>query len=260
MSQRPIYEGPQSCYKWSNHLNCGKRGHKVMEMINHEKECLVAQHGNDLVREQLIRHYKPYIINTVGHICKRYVNWSDEEASIGLLAFNKAIDSYQPDKGRTFLNYVYLLIKRDLIDFFRKEQHHKVVSLDDDDEEATQNNYQVAQSIDKFQRAEQTNELVEEILELSEALNRYKISFEELEKFSPKHKDTRRTLTEIAETFCEDEECLSYFLSKRQLPTTLFSKKTGYRLKTIERHRKYIVTLILVTLHPQWTQLRQFIK
>lgn len=232
-----------------------KGGHKVMEMINHEKDFLEAQLGNDLVREQLIRHYKPYVINTVGHICKRYISWSDEEASIGLLAFNKAIDSYKPDKGRTFLNYVYLLMNRDLIDFFRKEERHQLVSLNDE-EEVNHNN----QSIDEFQRTEQTNELVEEILELSEALSRYKISFEELEKYSPKHNDTRNTLTEIAETFCKDEECVTYFIKKKQLPTTLFSKKTGYRLKTIERHRKYIVTLILVTLHPHWTQLRQFIN
>ncbi|WNF36628.1 RNA polymerase sigma-I factor [Bacillaceae bacterium IKA-2] len=231
-----------------------------MEIFVHEKDFLAAKLGDDLVREKLIRHYKPYVINTVGHICKRYVSWSDEEASIGLLAFNKAIDTYEPDKGRTFLNYGYLLMKRDLIDFFRKEQQLPSVSLNEEDEEATQNRQQVAQSITEFQRAEQTNELVEEILELSEALSRYKISFEELEKFSPKHQDTRQTLIEMAEMFCGNEECLTYFITKKQLPVTLFSKKTGYRLKTIERHRKYIVTLILVTIHPQWTQLHQFIN
>ncbi|MCT8137758.1 hypothetical protein H1D32_08295 [Anaerobacillus sp. CMMVII] len=39
-----------------------------------------------------------------------------------MIALNKAIDTYDAIKGRTFLNYVYLLIKRDLIDFFRKER------------------------------------------------------------------------------------------------------------------------------------------
>ncbi len=229
-------------------------------MSNTEKAILDAQLGNELVREQLLRHYKPYVINTVGHICKRYVSWSEEETSIGLIALNKAIDTFQPEKGRTFLNYVYLLIKRDLIDFFRKEQQLQFVSLNDENEGASKNNYEIAQSIDQFQKAKQTNDLVEEILELSEALSHYKISFEELEKFSPKHKDTRFSLIEIADAFCNDEECVTYFLKKRQLATTLFSKKTGYRVKTIERHRKYIVTLILINLHPQWTQLRQFIQ
>lgn len=222
-----------------------------------EKSIEEAQLGNELVREKLIRHYKPYVINTVGHICKRFITWSDEEASIGLLALNKAIETYHPEKGRTFLNYVYLLIKRDLIDYFRKEQRDKFVSLSDEED---QNHYEVAHSIDEFQRSEQANDLVEEILELSEALSHYKISFEELEKFSPKHKDTRQSLFEMTDAFCEEEEFVHIFLTKKQLPVTMFSKKTGYKVKTIERHRKYIVTLILLKLNPQWVQLRQFIQ
>ncbi|MCT8137743.1 hypothetical protein H1D32_08205 [Anaerobacillus sp. CMMVII] len=93
-----------------------------MENIEVIEATTSAQNGDDLVRERLIAHYKPYVLNTVGHICKKFVSWSEEEASIGLIALNKAIDTYDASKGRTFLNYVYLLIKRDLIDFFRKKR------------------------------------------------------------------------------------------------------------------------------------------
>jgi RNA polymerase sigma factor len=81
----------------------------------------LAANGDDLARERLIRHYQPYIINTIGQLCRRYITWSHEEASIGLLAFNRAIDKYDIEARKTFLNYAYLLIKRDLIDYFRRE-------------------------------------------------------------------------------------------------------------------------------------------
>lgn len=219
-----------------------------------------AQNGDQLVRERLIKHYKPYVLNTVGHICKKFVSWSDEEASIGLIALNKAIDTFDPSKGRTFLNYVYLIIKRDLIDFFRKEQSERHLSFHDHDEENIQSAYEVKQSLQLYEKERQTSNLVEEILELSAELNKYQIKFEELEKFSPKHKDTRENLFELVEKFVEDEECVSQFLQKRVFPTTAFVKKTGYKVKTIERHRKYIVTLVLLKLHPQWIGLSQYLK
>lgn len=229
-------------------------------MIDLQRATIAAQQGSDLERERLLRHYKPYVINAVGHISKKYVSWSDEEASIGLLALNKAIDTYKYEKGRTFLNYVYLLIKRDLIDFFRKEQRNQLLSLDIEDDVNPHSNYEVIKSMEEYQKKEQSNNLVEEILELNEALSNYQISFEELEKYSPKHKDTRETLTKLADTFCEDEEFVYIFKKKKKLPVTLFSKRTGYKIKTIERYRKYIVTLILLKLHPKWTHLHQYIQ
>lgn len=236
------------------------RGHRVVEKHELEKAAIDAQEGNELVRERLIRHYKPYVINSVGHICKRYISWSEEEASIGLLAFNKAIDTYEPEKGRTFLNYVYVIIKRDLIDYFRKEERNRFFSLQDNEEESDQNKYDITISMEDFQRKQQSTNLIEEILELSEALRNYTIEFEELEHYSPKHKDTRETLTKLVSTFCEDDECVHLFITKKQMPTTLFSKKFGYTVKTIERYRKYIITLILLKLHPHWTHLHEYMK
>ncbi|RXJ01775.1 RNA polymerase sigma-I factor [Anaerobacillus alkaliphilus] len=233
-----------------------------METANVVEDTASAQNGDQFVREKLIRHYKPYVLNTVGHICKKYISWSEEEASIGLIALNKAIDTYDSSKGRTFLNYVYLLVQRDLIDFFRKEKNERHVSLNANviDEGNLQTNYEVEQSLQRYEKEKQANDLVEEILELSEELEKYQINFEELEKFSPKHKDTRESLFELVERFVEDQECVEQFIKKRQFPTTMFVKKTGYKVKTIERHRKYIVTLILLKLHPQWILLGQYIQ
>lgn len=220
-----------------------------------------ARQGNEIAREKLLCHYKPYIINTVGHLNKRFVTWSDEEASIGLLAFNRAIDIYDAKGGRSFLNYAYLLIKRDLIDYYRREKRQQHLSLNySSEDDAVDSHLENDQAVDSYYQTKQSNDLVEEILELDRALNAFNISFEELEQFSPKHEDTRKYLFEAATKFVEDSDFIQAFLKKKRLPITSFAKKTGYRPKTIERHRKYLVTLILLKLHPQWVHLSQFVR
>jgi RNA polymerase sigma factor len=221
-----------------------------------------AREGNDLVREHLIRRYKPTIINTVGHVCKRYITWSDEESSIGLLAFNRAMDTYDSTAGRTFVNYVYLLIHRDLVDYFRREQRQKHESLDysANKVEASANTIEIEKSLESHQLSAQSSALVEEILELDQLLSQYGISFEELEDAAPKHKESRSSLMEMAKEFIKDEEMVHHFRKKHRFPTTLFTKKTGYSVKTIERFRKYLITLVLLLLHPEWKYLSTFIE
>jgi RNA polymerase sigma factor len=221
-----------------------------------------AKAGDELVRERLIRRYKPYIINTVGHICKRYISWSDEESSIGLLAFNRSIETFESGAGRTFTNYVYLLINRDLIDFFRREKHQKHDTLDYFSREvtATTNIIEIEKSLEAYQLNFQSSELVEEIIEMDQYLAAFEISFEELEEASPKHKETRNVLMNMAMDFVKDEELVEHFLKKNRFPTTSFTKKTGYPTKTIERFRKYLITLVVLLLHPEWIQLSAFIQ
>lgn len=222
-----------------------------------------ANSGNELAREKLILHYKPYIINIVGHLSKKYVTWSEEESSIGLIAFNRAIDTFDSQGGRTFINYVYLLIQRDLIDFFRKEKRNQHLSLEhplDEKEDFILKHHEVDKSFDLYNRNIQSTELVEEILELDQTLNQFGISFEELEHYSPQHSDTRQLLLTMAKKFVEDKECVTTLKNKKRLPILLFTGKTGYKIKTIERHRKYLITLILLKLNPQWVQLSEFIQ
>lgn len=221
-----------------------------------------AANGDELNREKLIRHYQPYILNVAGHICRKYITWSDEEASIGLIAFNRAIDTFNPEAGKTFLNYVFLLIKNDLIDFFRREkkEHHIQIESYSDDDESLFNHYETQNSLESYHQTIQESELVEEILELSEALDQFQVAFEELEQFSPKHRDTRENLFEIANSFIQYSELVDIFKMKKRLPASAFAKKSGYHLKTIEKHRKYLITLIIVKLHPEWRQLFEYIQ
>jgi RNA polymerase sigma factor len=217
--------------------------------------------GDEIARERVIHHYKPYIINVAGHVSKKFVSWSDEEASIALIAFNKAIDTFDETAGRQFLNYVYLLINRDLVDFFRREKKETHLSLYvTNSEEDVSTEQENEKSLEQYEKQVQTTELVEEIMELDAALQQYQIAFEELEHYSPKHSDTRMSLFNLATLIAGDRECIDTLQIKKKLPISTIVKKFGFKKKTLERHRKYIITLILLTLNPQWEQLSHYIE
>lgn len=219
------------------------------------------QAGDEVARERVIQHYKPYMLNVAGHVTHKFVTWSDEEASIALLAFNKALDTFDETGGRQFLNYAYLLIKRDLIDFYRKEKKETHLPLQSSNVEVeTTFEKENIQAIEQYEKQVQTTELVEEILELNAILNQYEISFEELEQYSPKHKDTRNSLFDLAALIAGDKECVEALYRKKKLPITSIVEKFNFKKKTLERHRKYLITLIILTHNPQWVQLSQFVK
>lgn len=73
-------------------------------------------------RNRLIETYKPFIIKVVSKICGRFIQEGvDEELSIGLMAFNEAIEVFDAHKG-AFFSFSETVIKRRLIDYYRKEK------------------------------------------------------------------------------------------------------------------------------------------
>ncbi|SDM18543.1 RNA polymerase sigma-I factor [Sediminibacillus halophilus] len=223
------------------------------------KEILLEiKNGNELERERLIRHYEPYILNAVSHVCKKYVTWSSDETSIGLIAFNRAIDTFEFDKGRAFLNYVYLLIQRDIIDYFRKEKRH--LHPASDNYQLEHDNAELKASLESYQQSTNTSALVEEILELDQKLSKFNISFEQLESHSPKQRKTRIKVMGMAAEFMQHVDLVDELVNKRVFPVTSFTKRTGFRSKSIERHRKYLITIIMIQLHPEWRRLSTFVQ
>ncbi|RPF54124.1 RNA polymerase sigma-I factor [Aquisalibacillus elongatus] len=229
-----------------------KDSHQLNESLK------LANQGNEIERELLIQHYKPYVINVVSKICKRFVTWSDDETSIGLIALNKAIDTYKPNQGRTFLNYVYLIIKRDLVDYFKNEHKEKHLSFNHNPEsESTL--AEIETSMERHESQQKNEDIIEEILALNQQLVKFGIVFEELEQYTPTHKKTKKILLEIATALIKNQTCLESLYQKRRLPISELTKLVPYSSKTIERHRKYLITLVVIKLHPNWIHLSQLI-
>ena len=79
---------------------------------------------NDLrLRENFIRDSEQTILRIASKTCNKFITRSDDEWSVALFAFNKAIDSYSEEAG-DFLPYSSVVIKRALIDYYRSEKRY----------------------------------------------------------------------------------------------------------------------------------------
>lgn len=226
---------------------------------------LEAQAGNDLMRETLLKNYTPFILNVASSACNRYLKMGeDDEASIGLLAFNEAIDKYSPDKGAKFLTFAEVVIKRRLTDFYRKESRFtsKVIPFNayqGDDEKGLNNSLEVEHANNAFQIQQEAMDKKQEIIQFSQILSDFNISLTELVKISPKHLDARQRAYKVAKLIVSKRDLVQYFWEKKSLPLKLIEKEVDVSRKTLERQRKYIIALILV-LQGNFDHIKSYIK
>lgn len=211
-----------------------------------------AQEGDKQAREQLLRDYRPFYLRVASGSAKKYlVLGRDDEASIAMMAFNEAISAYNSNAGASFLSFAEMVIKRRMVDYYRKRSSkHSEIPLssfeDDDNEVGTINRIELRNALYEQQRQREGEEYREEIFRLNQMLSDYGISFSELVKISPKHEDARRRALEVARTMAEDEKLKEYLLKRRALPLKALQERVSVSRKTLERQRKYIITLTLI--------------
>ena len=220
------------------------------------------QQGDEALQNELINSYKPFIAKSVSSVCKRYINETDDEFSIGLIAFNEAIQKYNSDKGGSLLSFADLLIKRRVIDYIRRQPKNQSVSFDlseDKEEDHPQSNIEAEISFDEFQKSKETEHRREEIVQFSKILGEFGLSFQELIKQSPKHADARKNAMIVAKILVNNAELRELFMEKKRLPIKQLEDMVQVSRKTIERNRKYIIAISLI-LVGDYIYLKDYIK
>ncbi len=209
-----------------------------------------AQAGNKIDRDLLIDYYRPFILRAVSHVCKRQVSWSQDEASIGIIALNEAIDRYQEASGKSFDNYAYMVIRHRLVDEFRRQgkyaQMESAVWDGAHDEGIAQTPLEIASSLELYDREQTAQALAEELRLYDETLRQYGVALEDLEACSPKHRDTRKQMIRMAQTFGEHPQWLNTLKTTKRLPAKEMLSVFKVSSKTLERNRKYLIALILI--------------
>nr|WP_289037573.1 RNA polymerase sigma-I factor [uncultured Allobacillus sp.] len=229
-----------------------------------EQQVLQVQAGDEKLRQRLIEDYQPFIATSVSKVCKRYINQKqDDEFSIGLIAFNEAIDSFQAGKGSSFFTFARLVISRKVIDYIRQQKHHRrTIPLEYSDD--TNEMYTDEKSVSELSK----NQFIEnehawnrqiEIEEYNEQLRKYNLSFVELVKFSPKHQDAKRQAQKIAKIIYEQPEIRQYVMEKKRLPIKKILPLVNVSKKTIERNRKYILA-VFILLNEDFIYLKEYVK
>lgn len=204
------------------------------------------QEGDELLREQFICDYKPFILKCVSKFCQRFIEIeNDEEYSIGMIAFNEAINGYSAHKGCSFIGFADQVIRRRLIDFMRKNKNdnvHAFTNFEEDKEghlvRMIDNTY-MQKEFDKI-------EISEEIISLSTELSKFSITFNELVSCAPKHWDSRLMCIGVARQIVSNPDIYERLKKTRNIPVNELLKIIDISKRTVGKNRKYIIALCLV--------------
>ena len=195
-------------------------------------------------REELIREHEALILRTASVACRRFVTRSDDEWSIALWAFSRAVDDYSPTRG-DFLPFAATLIRRDLIDYYRRNRRYQQeVSIP----QCVQTGQAagVAAAVARESRQNDPAELRREIADVSAELEKYGFRFFDLTDCSPRQEKTRRSCARAVRTILESPLLLSQLRHSRTLPVKAVSAHSGVDKKTLDRYRKYILMAVTV--------------
>jgi RNA polymerase sigma factor len=209
-----------------------------------------AQAGDNAARDDLISRYEPLILRLASRAVGRYVRkGQDDEASIALMAFNEAITSFDPERGRGFIRFAEQVIRRRLVDHYRRQARPEVVlsELEEEDEEGHVFVPVLAQAaIERRREDDETRSRREEIAEFGRRLAHFGLSLEELARISPRHEDSRRAAMAVGRMVAEDPELRTHLLTRHELPMKALERRVAVSRKTLERQRKYIIAVALM--------------
>ncbi|BBN98374.1 RNA polymerase sigma-I factor [Sporolactobacillus terrae] len=219
--------------------------------ISLENNISQVQQGNEILRNSIIESYKPFIKKVVSKVCNRFIDQTMDEFSVGLVAFNEAINQYQNGQGSKFLTFADMVIRRRIIDFIRKESRQvRHIYLDQtkpSDENTMEESFIEQQAaIDHYEEQRRIQERMEQIESYRALLLDYGITFDVLSKHCPKHADARENAKVSAKLLVEHKELVAYLKKKKQLPIKDLLQFVSCSRKTIERNRKYIIALALI--------------
>lgn len=222
-----------------------------------------ARGGDKQAREDLIRTYTPLVLRVGSQVSGRYLTVGrDEEVSVGLIALNEAIDRYDPGRGASFISFAELVIKRRLVDYYRRQKGQLEIPLSEleteDDEGNPLDTVERRKAMDEHARQIEADDRKHEIVRYAKRLAEFGIRFSELVDVSPKHEDARQRALEAARIVAEQPLLAQHMLARRELPLKQLEELVGVSRKTLERQRKYIIAVVLILLE-DFYHLRHYI-
>lgn len=203
------------------------------------------QSGDDYLKDQFISQYTPFIIRTLCNTLGTYIDVKNsEEYSIGLLAFNEAIECYNEEKNSSFLNFAELVIKRNIYTYLNScKKDLKTLPFSYFEEtDKTLEKYCSQDSNDEFHNIE----MKDQYERFEEKLAEFNISLEDLVLYKPKHKDSQRMAINIAKALAEDRMLYEKLMTKKTIPMVELLKKVKVNHKAIEKNRKFIISVSII--------------
>lgn len=202
---------------------------------------------NGRAADELIADYMPFIKAETAKFINRPPDQSDDELSIAMFAFYEAIRSYSRLRG-SFLRFAAMQIRSRLIDNYRKEKRNRGhVSLNASDEDSQSELVDsIPDSRDEFAESQLREATKQEIAELAAQMEQFGVSFTDIAENSPKQQRTLEQCGRAVRYARSNSELLSEFLRTRKVPMAALAKGAQVERKTLERHRRYLVAVLLI--------------
>jgi RNA polymerase sigma factor len=194
----------------------------------------------------LITDYMPFIKRIVSDTSNLGMEY-DDSLSLAMLTFMNCVKQYDSEKG-SFIAFASTSIRNRLIDESRKQTRYigKVIPLFPDAEDDVSETAEDKASIAIYNQEQEQECLIDEINAFSEQLIQYGITFQELPQICPRQDRARNQCIDIGRFVSKNDEMLDMRYKHRRLAQSALAKEFGLSEKTIEKHRKYIVTIVIL--------------
>lgn len=199
--------------------------------------------------DRLVRQYLPFIKSEAAKLIHRMpFEGQDDELSLAMFAFHEAVLAYNRGRG-AFLPFAAKVIRNRLIDYSRKESRHSDLISLDQQENGGDSGVALMERLDtdhdEMSEYVERSAAREEILEFSEVLSGYSLTLTEVADNCPRQARTFASCYKALTYAKEHPVILETLTVTKKLPLSQLSSGSGVERKTLERHRKYMMAILL---------------
>ena len=206
-----------------------------------------AQAGSSQARASLLESLRPQVYRIACQVCRRRLEWeNDDELSVALEGLDEAITSYSPEGGAGFHGFARAVIKRRLVDHFRRERRHRERTVPMDLQNPEMRTMEFGLALETYEAESRRQELASDLMTFRGELEKLGISLEEVALASPSHRDTRDRLKKVARELAGDPDLMSHLRLKKGLPQKELSRRLGISARVLTRGRAYVMALALL--------------
>ena len=209
-------------------------------------QAVYAAKTDTAAADAFVQQYLPFVrAETVRFTRQAIEQGHEDELSIALLAFYEAILSYEKGRG-AFLPYAARAIRNRLIDHFRAERRHRgQVSMQASAGEDGRTLADTLPARDELDASELRLASRQEIAAFGAQLEQYGICFSDVADNCPRQERTLAACRRVLDHARAHPELLDRLVETGRLPMNELAAGSGTDKKTMERHRKYLVAILL---------------
>lgn len=208
--------------------------------------------------ERLIADFMPFLRKTIYETVGLGME-VDDRLSLAMLTFMNCVKQFDLRKGN-FLAFAATCIKNRLIDESRRQKRHsgRIIPLFPGEDDSNPDMIIGEASMRAYNMELERQNLSDEISVFSEQLEAFGIFLRELPVICPKQERSRKLCVELGRYVINDRDTRETLFRSGRLAQASIAKNHGLSEKTIEKHRKFIIT-IAILLAGDYPMIRAFL-